>query len=163
MNAQTHAADATQSIAALTPDCFENAADTADLHESLWAAPRSVAWLRRELRRERARGRCGHWSYDLARHLMLVKDLKSAEEAARCTAVAYAGTDAVQRAEIIAGCGDKCAAEQGGIGAGQSAAIGASGTGTDRGGDAAGTSDVPTRKRPRERRHTGRLSLSAAR
>ena len=40
---------------------------------------RPLAWLRRELRRERARGRCGHWTYDLARHLALLQDVRRAE------------------------------------------------------------------------------------
>ncbi|MEM8854923.1 MAG: hypothetical protein AAGD34_14565 [Pseudomonadota bacterium] len=39
----------------------------------------SVARLRMELRRERAKGIEGHWSYDLARHLSLTRQLKRAE------------------------------------------------------------------------------------
>ncbi|XWN30656.1 MAG: hypothetical protein ROR55_24830 [Devosia sp.] len=38
-----------------------------------------VARLRMELRRERARGMQGHWSYDLARHLSLTRQLKRAQ------------------------------------------------------------------------------------
>ncbi|MEM6846468.1 MAG: hypothetical protein AAF580_00130 [Pseudomonadota bacterium] len=36
-----------------------------------------VAALRRKLRRERARGKAGHWAYDLARHLKLARQLKT--------------------------------------------------------------------------------------
>lgn len=43
--------------------------------------------LRAALRRERARGRAGHWTYDLARHLSLAHQLKEAERASRAAAV----------------------------------------------------------------------------
>lgn len=39
--------------------------------------------LRGALRRERARGRCGHWTYDLARHLALAQDVRRAEATLR--------------------------------------------------------------------------------
>jgi hypothetical protein len=42
-----------------------------------------IARLRAALGRERARGRAGHWTYDLARHLALAKQLKDAERALR--------------------------------------------------------------------------------
>ncbi len=47
---------------------------------------REIRRLRAALRRERARGRCGHWSYDLTRHLALSQALKRAETAARAGA-----------------------------------------------------------------------------
>lgn len=52
-----------------------------DLSE-IWPMAESrkpVARLRMELRRERARGMQGHWSYDLARHLSLTRQLKRAQ------------------------------------------------------------------------------------
>ena len=60
-----------------------HAADTLAL-----GAERGLAWLRRELRRERARGRCGHWTYNLARHLSLLRDVRRAEDARRKSTVA---------------------------------------------------------------------------
>jgi hypothetical protein len=39
-----------------------------------------VLKLARALRTERARGRAGHWTYDLNRHLGLVQALKAEEE-----------------------------------------------------------------------------------
>lgn len=46
-------------------------------------APTNLQALKRELRRERARGRCGHWTYNLARHMALLQDVRRAEEALR--------------------------------------------------------------------------------
>jgi len=40
------------------------------------AAHRVIALLQRALRGERRRGRAGHWSYDLARHMALVRALR---------------------------------------------------------------------------------------
>jgi hypothetical protein len=42
-----------------------------------------IARLKAAVGRERARGRAGHWTYDLARHLSLAKQLKDAERALR--------------------------------------------------------------------------------
>lgn len=50
--------------------------------------PGSLARLRAALRRERARGRAGHWTYDLARHLRLVRDVRCAEAAVRAASIA---------------------------------------------------------------------------
>jgi hypothetical protein len=44
---------------------------------SLDAAARIVALLRRAIRSERQRGRAGHWTYDLNRHLALAEALKA--------------------------------------------------------------------------------------
>jgi hypothetical protein len=41
---------------------------------------RLVLKLARALRAERARGRAGHWTYDLNRHIGLVQALKAEEE-----------------------------------------------------------------------------------
>lgn len=51
------------------------------------AAMHELAGLRRRLRRERAMGRCGHWGYDLARHLALTQMVKEAEAACRRAAL----------------------------------------------------------------------------
>jgi len=47
-----------------------------------------IARLRSALRRERARGRAGHWTYDLARHLSLAHQLREAENSFRRAAPA---------------------------------------------------------------------------
>lgn len=44
---------------------------------------RRIRHLRAALRRERMRGRAGHWTYDLTRHLSLARQLRTAEEAGR--------------------------------------------------------------------------------
>jgi hypothetical protein len=44
-------------------------------------AARHIRQLRAALRRERMRGRAGHWTYDLARHLSLARQLRRAEAA----------------------------------------------------------------------------------
>ena len=66
---------------------IEQEAGFAEAAASFVAAPESpVATLRRlqgALRRERARGRCGHWTYDLARHLALAQDVRRAETRVR--------------------------------------------------------------------------------
>jgi hypothetical protein len=41
------------------------------------AAARIVALLRKAIRSERQRGRAGHWTYDLNRHLALAEALKA--------------------------------------------------------------------------------------
>jgi len=46
-------------------DPFETLADTAETREAILAS------LRRALRAERNRGRAGHWTYDLNRHIAL--------------------------------------------------------------------------------------------
>ncbi|GAB5376334.1 MAG: hypothetical protein AcusKO_27960 [Acuticoccus sp.] len=43
----------------------------------------SLADLRRQLRRERAMGRGGHWAYSLSRHLALKKMVEEAQERCR--------------------------------------------------------------------------------
>jgi hypothetical protein len=45
--------------------------------ESVDAAARIVALLRKAIRSERQRGRAGHWTYDLNRHLALVEALRA--------------------------------------------------------------------------------------
>lgn len=45
--------------------------------ESLDAAARIVALLRKAIRSERQRGRAGHWTYDLNRHLALAEALRA--------------------------------------------------------------------------------------
>jgi len=45
--------------------------------ESLGATARIVALLRRAIRSERQRGRAGHWTYDLNRHLALAEALRA--------------------------------------------------------------------------------------
>ncbi len=64
----------------------------------LVAETREIRRLRTALRRERARGRCGHWSYDLTRHLALAQALKRAEAASRrrATPTGCANTNARQ-------------------------------------------------------------------
>lgn len=47
------------------------------------AARRELADLQRRLRRERSMGRCGHFAYDLSRHLALTQMVKRAEAACR--------------------------------------------------------------------------------
>jgi hypothetical protein len=52
---------------------------------------RILALLRKALRSERARGRSGHWTYDLNRHLALAESLKAEQSHLRaldCTPVA---------------------------------------------------------------------------
>jgi hypothetical protein len=44
--------------------------------ESLEATVRIVALLRKAIRSERQRGRAGHWTYDLNRHLALADALR---------------------------------------------------------------------------------------
>ena len=46
-------------------------------HASLNGDGHDLATLRSELRRERARGKAGHWAYDLARHLKLARQVKT--------------------------------------------------------------------------------------
>jgi hypothetical protein len=45
--------------------------------ETVEGARKLIAKLKRALRAERRRGRAGHWSYDLDRHLRLVRAHKS--------------------------------------------------------------------------------------
>lgn len=45
------------------------------------AAARHLAELRKQLRRERALGKAGHWGYDLTRHLALKQKVRRAEAA----------------------------------------------------------------------------------
>jgi len=45
--------------------------------QSLLGTTKITALLRKALRSERLRGRAGHWSYDLNRHLALVEALKA--------------------------------------------------------------------------------------
>lgn len=62
-------------------------------------APRDAATrlhaLKRELRRERARGRCGHWTYNLARHMALLQDVRRAEEALKTARLEAPATPAL--------------------------------------------------------------------
>ena len=58
-----------QAPASGEPDVVLGAAD----------AQRFVRQLRAALRRERIRGRMGHWTYDLTRHLSLARQLRRAE------------------------------------------------------------------------------------
>lgn len=46
---------------------------------SVKGAEKVVALLRKALRAERARGRAGHWTYDLNRHIALAESLKAEE------------------------------------------------------------------------------------
>lgn len=56
----------------LIPLWSQDLADT-----SVEGRQRIVACLRRSLRAERRRGKAGHWSYDLNRHMALLIALKS--------------------------------------------------------------------------------------
>lgn len=58
----------------LQPKIFES-----DSHTSNVDATRRLARLKADLRRERARGTAGHWTYDLTRHLALVRKVRQAE------------------------------------------------------------------------------------
>ena len=51
------------------------------------APERTLARLRKALRRERARGRSGHFTYDLARHLALAQEVRTAEASMRAAAL----------------------------------------------------------------------------
>lgn len=51
--------------------------ETKSVHDC--AGARHLAALRRRLRRERALARCGHFAYDLSRHLALTRLVKSLE------------------------------------------------------------------------------------
>jgi hypothetical protein len=53
----------------LTPE--EARRDTPERHHAL------LCLIRRALRRERARGLAGHWSYDLARHRLLLEAFRA--------------------------------------------------------------------------------------
>lgn len=50
---------------------------------------RALVRLKKALRRERARGRAGHWTYDLARHLSLAQEVRRAEAAVRAKLFAH--------------------------------------------------------------------------
>ena len=94
-NKQTRASEARQ-MAALQIACHF------DLAEALSAEPvlrsRIVVRLERMIERERQRGMCKHWSYDLNRHIALKQALDSLRPAAtgaaatRCTAERIART-----------------------------------------------------------------------
>ncbi|RAI00915.1 hypothetical protein DLJ53_16945 [Acuticoccus sediminis] len=58
---------------------LHGAAEATSSAEAQFGTDRALSWLRRELRRERARGRSGHWTYNLSRHLALLRDVRRAE------------------------------------------------------------------------------------
>lgn len=62
----------------------------------LGAAQRVIGALERALRGERRRGRAGHWTYDLNRHLALARTLR--EERARLTRLRPERNDALKAA-----------------------------------------------------------------